>query len=1335
MAVTNNSSLFSFYGSIATSLEGKQTTESDGTVNTVINGTQVLGKDSKGLVIKPGKDSDWLGYLKSLTEVNKDLSKNVKAGNTDNIPIIVSTLSQIFEQVQLTNTYLDAISTPSGTSKSIKAIFSLDADNTESIQKLLEFAISAMDGSTLIKPAQAKLFSWSISTIGIGVQKYLNSIASVNVDLNKQEKLMSSIEQFGSMMTNMSKFINPINALSLAVGFKLISKTISNGLQTIFVPLSKIRIKPLSIATQFIESSLLGLIDKFKQYKIKDAINISSMTFGLGKVFNALQLISNSLFDTKFPSKNTVDAFAYLSSVGITNILKISKLRLNPINAILISRNLGKIVDAIISVGDKLSSVKFPSKEKVDDLKYFVYEGLASVLTINLPLIGFGKNWKNKMHNILDTILNWTDELNLIRIDSKKYEELGKSLSTLLHSIDESMSSKILVKTKMLQLTFNTLIAVSKASDKININVSFVKPLNQLVETFASKNFSLGIKNIKSFTVGIATLGVALAAFAAITPLVFVASLGIKTLGWAVRSLTFGKGKSNPLVSIALFTASLATLGVAIWAFGEIVSGTAMLKTVGGLATLYLASQIFSGQGLKIGKWNIKAGKPAWKTMIGTATAIAAVGLAIHYGFKDLQGMDLVKFAIGLAAFGVAMKVWSKAKIKLTDGASMISSAAGIGALGIGMTAWRLVTPAAVLVATGGLLGIGVGMKIWSSLSISPFTGLSIAAVGAGIGALGLGIATWRLVTPAAALTAALTTLSIAGILHIIPPTALFGAGALAAAGGALFVMGLGIKMFPNDPKHLLSVAGFVGAIGLAISGLGAIAPIAIMGAGVLSISGLAMLAFGHSLSEMSKAGVTIDTVNVAKSTILGIAETFGNNKMLMAKASIGATAFIPAGIALRQILPNLILISEIKTDKKQLDTNLDFVKSFILKTSEIFGSVGKETSLVNLWKGVKSVSDIGSTIKTLAEGIVAIAELKFYEYNVVNGKLQIKSVRAFTKQDFDTVGTGLQLLINAVTKPLADIGKTKPRWFGRTDVQKGINSVKELGSLVKNLADGVVNSIEATKIDGLYEKVGKGLSDIINSVQGALISIGKDGKTKRSVKKGIKALSDISSVIEPLSNLMNAMNNNNGIDFKKEVDNIVLGMNSLLSFVNKNKVKIDDISWFKTFSESLEQIHSTEIVAVNDAFDSMLTKMADDRKWKKTFTNLDKLASKLKTITTSFNSTDTAKLMLVDSISKEINKANDNSKLSALIEVMLKMVDRMSVPTQVSSSSTTNNTTTNNTSTNIDSRQVPADVKSEQTIEKAVQQASTTELENLIQDLIDIVESFKRTTFKVQSV
>ena len=83
----------------------------------------------------------------------------------------------------------------------------------------------------------------------------------------------------------------------------------------------------------------------------------------------------------------------------------------------------------------------------------------------------------------------------------------------------------------------------------------------------------------------------------------------------------------------------------------------------------------------------------------------------------------------------------------------------------------------------------------------------------------------------------------------------------------------------------------------------------------------------------------------------------------------------------------------------------------------------------------------------------------------------------------------------------------------------------------------------------------------------------------------------------------------------------------------------------------------------------------------------------------------------------------------------MLKMVDRMSVPTQVSSSSTTNNTSTNNTSTNIDSRQVPADVKSEQTIEKAVQQASTTELENLVQDLIDVVESFKRTTFKVQSV
>lgn len=902
--------------------------------------------------------------------------------------------------------------------------------------------------------------------------------------------------------------------------------------------ISSLKLFKLSGVLNLFTWSMIHVLKKIdKIYKSKN-INVSKYTISVSQLSDLYEYVSLSKISYKALGKFTLATSAFTWAVLST---------LNQIND-----NKAKsksIITYTTSVSQLSDLYEYISLQKIS------YKALTAFsLTVGL--------FTSRMLKVLSSI--------------KASNQEEKSTTVFVNNVSKliSLVDKIPAKSGRRMTGFatglSTLVLAVSLTKTTSIGTKFISSLSKFLDTVDSKRIKSSASGMKQLAGGVAMLGLALTAFAALSPAILVGALALKATSFIIGTVTSKKQTKN----LALFTASLAMFGVAIWAFGEVVTGESMLKTVGGLVILYGALQLFGGNGFKFGKWNIKpTRKGVWKEVAGAAAAIATLGLAIHYGWSQVSAEEAAAAAAGIGGIGLAMRYWDT--LVKGGGAKMGPQIAlvsvGIGALGLSMKAWRGVSISDVGAAILGVGGIGLAMNLWRVGN--PKAGLTMAAVGLGVGAIGLGMQAWKNVDASTATTAVLGITGMAiptMLLGTIGTSALLGAGSMVVIGAGVAAIGFGMKQFENvSGEQMLKTGLFITTLAAEAALLGAIAPVALAGAVVFPILGSGIALIGLGLSKASNAKPeTVDTVSYAIKTI---ATTFGGNLLAILKAVPASAAFIPVASAALLIAPLLKTLGSTKIDNANLLSNINSIDLFVERITEVLDRNKKK--LKSAFVGSFALLNLGNMLTKLATGIQSIANLQFPEYEVRNGKAVLKSVRAFTKKDFDNVGTGIASIIDSLAGPLETIGSKKDTFkiagkeytnpFGNK-VKSGIDALSKIGNILSPIADGIKTlGVDYNKPE-LFDSFGNGIASVLNAISKPLEAIGVNTPTvtimgmtvtnpfgSNDVKKGIKAMSGIGEILAPINEALKMFIPKNDKDKERIQKGIDLFSKNILNIIN----------------------------------------------------------------------------------------------------------------------------------------------------------------------------------------
>ena len=330
----------------------------------------------------------------------------------------------------------------------------------------------------------------------------------------------------------------------------------------------------------------------------------------------------------------------------------------------------------------------------------------------------------------------------------------------------------------------------------------------------------------------------------------------------------------------------------------------------------------------------------------------------------------------------------------------------------------------------------------------------------------------------------------------------IFGAAAITLMGVSLATFGIGIAIFAGSTKLLTMALGesnlskiggslrsFLIDIGLAFSAVGLLMIPIVLGSvamitlgASLIVFGVGLLVFGSALMFLDSKGLIVKGKN--GHTLKGInilsdlAEQFStigsyslNPFMWMGiGASIGmGLSLISIGVGLQQAGEALTKIPDISG----FITNLFGDGGLIPSMAKAFSDIGDKygggllsnflgTDSVSV--GIKTVKGFGDVLKELAGGIAAFAN--FSEFPILAPDPKDPSKLSYKTVDIlgdivPKLTQNLPTLLGSLATIFAEIGNKfggDGGWFGEdSPVQKGVSAVKGLGSVLKELAGGIV--------------------------------------------------------------------------------------------------------------------------------------------------------------------------------------------------------------------------------------------------------------------------------------
>lgn len=723
---------------------------------------------------------------------------------------------------------------------------------------------------------------------------------------------------------------------------------------------------------------------------------------------------------------------------------------------------------------------------------------------VNTSLLGFLSKPKDTstpkdkaLVGSLKTIATNTKNTNN---ELKKANKTLQDISTSLTKQTSKGNAEILVGNKSgerIMLTLATMVAKPENVERTSKSLaSMVKSfegfssdkINKSAETMAKLSGSLAAiaantPSFKGFAMmagGLALLGVTLATFLIAVDYESILKFGIIT-GILCLSAKFLKDAGKDFLKASV---GIAILGLALYAFDKVVTLESIGKMTLSLGVMTAAAFAFS----KFGNSKLDRGAKDLAILSGSMVLLAGA----LFVFNKVEYASILKAGAALAMVGTAAYLLSKSSVDYKSSLGIGILAGSMVVLGFAIQQFKGVGIDDVGVAMASLAGVAAASLLLKNVGTSGvMAALSIAAIGGSLVVLGFGLGEFKKnslgMMEAVNLGLTLTVLSVGySAIGAASTAILLGAAAIGAIGGSIILLGAGLGLIKTNTPDQKTIESF----GMAMTGILAsfvslgnplyVVPLA-LGLANSAMMSVSLLALGGSMALLGKMTMpTPEQIRNFGIAATGIRTAFTSFGVMDSVKLLALTPVILSMAASTLMLGGAInLLSKMSTDPVATSNAVASLGSFVNGVKDVFGKIKSEDTDA-IHRGIASLSGVGNMVKSLSEGIVAIGAMQFNEYAVENGKLVLKSTRAYTQADFDNVGIGIGKVISAISSPLEKAGDSGG-WFTSNKVKKGIEALSSIGTVVTPLTNSISAFTSAGIDRNAVDSYASNMSALIN--------------------------------------------------------------------------------------------------------------------------------------------------------------------------------------------------------------------------------------------------------------
>lgn len=623
--------------------------------------------------------------------------------------------------------------------------------------------------------------------------------------------------------------------------------------------------------------------------------------------------------------------------------------------------------------------------------------------------------------------------------------------------------------------------------------------------------------------------------------------------------------------------------------------------------------------------------------MLGFALGMGLLVLVLD-ALTEIQWESVGKLVVLMLGIGFAMKLMSGTGIL-----TLLGLSAAIGVLSYSLIQLQK-AKLSTEVVVGSLLFLSGIASILFFIGAPMF--YKNVLIGAGITAL-IGVATYTLAK--ALQQVSQIKFSLEGTLTFL---------------GGVVILGLvftAIGLLITGPQAVLFGVG-AGAV-LVIAGVTYIMAHALSAISQLNYSEKSFIQFSYGIQKVINAWINIDPIATVASVVtagaalpillislvaIGILKlidlTFDNGSSLgikipMFTKSLGdlITGFNDqismwkAGkaalksVAILPILGTMYLAALVLG--KISNTNLDAVKlgtfnaMLGLFVSSTVNTINKhKDALVNAQPGIKSILSLINVANSLAQTVQNIANLRFTELGIKDGKIVTTGFRKLGPADFENVGKSISKLLMALIKPIIAIGMNNDTWrIGSDSIQNpfknntflnGIDNIKKINDAFKPFVDSIVN----------FTKTG-----VTTSKQ-------------------------------------NTDNFYYGVTQTAKSYGYVFWKLSQIKKLNLLKDAFVTIDAIKNYNELWEDLDYDTFKDYSNLFISFIDRLSDASKWKQIHTNIRILTANMQKMVKSINSIDLQKAAALE---VNVKQLSDRSNINYIKQVIEEFVNLFGVITQ----------------------------------------------------------------------
>lgn len=1066
--------------------------------------------------------------------------------------------------------------------------------------------------------------------------------------------------EFASALLGMQEFMNKDKVNEFNTGFRLFAKGIADGLGSINKNFDNaIEVVKSLTGLQSVFSTLIGATEsqeftvfgkKFSIVKRKQIFNEEAITDFRNGFISVAQAIGTGLQAIQGATSKRIETLEQVGTFVETlgNVLGMTResgtnFRLFDMELISFSR----------------SKLLF-DKENIDRFAKGTKKiiSLFSSFAKDLSKIKLSDEVVSSISVVSDTISKFADD---------EWKNAGATMRSI------SVGFALLAgSTSILASTAKTLIAGANGLNR------FVDIISSSLSTLGSKDFSAAAENLRNLSSGLATVGLASVEFVALSP-VTIAAMGILRLFGDTLNFLGAKEMGE---SILKFTLSIATLGLSIWAFSEIVSIDGMIKTAGAMALLAGAIYLFNGVGNGKFFGGIKtSSKSPIQTMVAVAGGIALLALSVWAWDELTDGIGAGTYVEVIAALaGIAGTMWLYDKVSGKSTKNILFVAAGVAALGLALKVWEWLAPnpLTAVYAVGAIAGIGGALMLWKT--VTPQTAVSMIAIAGGVAALGISFAFWNQIQIPTLLAAGATILALAGIAAIYSnPLTSAGALSMLAVGASVLALSGGLYVLSKIPDTTEAISNFVtSAINLchgfaeialhAIpAALGATLMIPVAGSAILVGGSLALIQllnydaakiadFGLAMNALADAYDSLSLVSLTKSVLKS------GEMVLVAAASIPVAGLI--------WLLNKI---PIKPDK---------IKNNFEPSLVALQDAWEELSLLKMTKGAVKAGEMLPLVAGTLAAIRAIREVQNLTIDKPLLDSNLLSMNSFVESVVDVFDN----LSDKVEKVKESASGVKTIGDACYALAQAVHAISKLEIVESEVRDGKLVPKNIRKLtDRDFELVSVGVAKMLSSLTNPLLAIAEAGNDdytiagikiagKNKIKAAVESVSGIGAIFTPMAELITAIGSTELLKQKDTRGAINLGVvlriitDSLSTFVGKivalnigdnSKTNLEGATnGFVKLFNAIQKVDPTGIQSVRNEIDLIFEKIKNDGPWNKMRDNMLKYAGAVLSIKNSINGMDLRKLINLEKLTANLKEANANGNMQRLIEAVAELVN-----------------------------------------------------------------------------